>query len=243
MALQALPKWVNRYREFKARYVVVTRRPFEYPINKYYAHLIDPFFTCAVFRLGVSPNQVTLFSALVGLVAVFCILGQAWWQAAILIQLHHFLDGADGNLARLTNRCTPFGAKLDNICDRIYDLSLFGALAWVAPVPLIAALPFALIPLIEWLLVAKFFTPTAKSYPLIRSRWKAYFLSRGILVGFDIFLVYFCMSLFLLFGAIAPLIYFVLAGKAADLGYRIYECFITLRRNRLSVSPESKYAG
>jgi|GEM_PF-1559593 len=243
MALQTLPTWVNRYREFKARYVPGTRRPYEYPINKYYAHLIDPFFTCAVYRLGVSPNQVTLFSAFIGLVAVFCILGHAWWQAALLIQLHHFLDGADGNLARLTNRCTPFGAKLDNVCDRIFDLSLFGSLAWMAPAPLFAKFAFALIPVIEWGLVTKLFTPTAKRYPLVRTRWKAYFLEREILVGFDIFFVYFLISAFLLWGNLSPLLYIVVAGKSFDWGYRIYECGVTLRQNRAVLSPESRYAG
>jgi len=97
---------IQRYRMFKSRYVPGARRPYEYPINKFYAHLIDPFFTWAAFRLGASPNQVTLLSAFVGFIAVVCILNQAWWQAALLIQLHHFLDGADGNLARLTDRCT-----------------------------------------------------------------------------------------------------------------------------------------
>lgn len=229
---------IQHYRDFRSRYVPVARRPYEYPINKYYAHLIDPFFTWAAFRLGVSPNQVTLFSAFGGFVAILCILNQAWWQAAVLIQLHHFLDGADGNLARLTNRCTPFGAKLDNICDRIYDIGLFAALAWVASVPLAVAIAFAVIPLVEWLLVSTFFTPIARRHTLIRTRWKAWFLDRGLIIGFDIFLAYFIMSLCLLFGKVELLIYLVLIGKIADLGYRGYESIVTLNCYRATTNQE-----
>lgn len=234
MSDMTVKSWVERYRAFKSRYVPGVRRPFEYPINKYYAHLVDPFFTWAVYRLGMSPNQVTIVSAFVGLGAVFCILGHAWWQAALLIQLHHFLDGADGNLARLTNRCTPFGAKLDNICDRVFDITLFAALAWVASVPFTVALAFALIPFIEWALVRNFFTPVGRRYALVRSRWKAFFLSKGLLVGFDIFLAYFVMSVFLLFGAVNELVYIILIGKSADLGYRGFECIVTLKTHRAS---------
>ncbi len=243
MTMNFLKRVAEPYRQFKARYVPGTRRPYEYPINKYYAHLIDPFFTWAVYRLGMSPNQVTLLSAALGLIAVSCILAGAWWPAALLIQLHHFLDGADGNLARLTNRCTPFGAKLDNLCDRIFDLTLFAALAWVAPVPPLVALLFALLPLIEWGLVTKLFTPTAKRFPLVRTRWKAFFLSRGILIGFDIFFIYFLISLFLLLGNLAPLIYLVLTGKLVDWSYRIYECATTLHQHQANLSPEAPYAG
>ncbi len=93
-----------RYQDFYHRYVVTVRRHPEYAINRYYAHLIDPFFTKWAHDIGLSPNAVTTLALIAGLGCGVCLLSGSYVTAALLLQLHHILDGADGNRARLTER-------------------------------------------------------------------------------------------------------------------------------------------
>ena len=106
-----LLKLTSWYKQFKAKYVVRQRRQHEYAVNRYYAHIIDPFFTKLVYDMRMSPNMVTVLTGLLGVASGIAFLFEQWIWGAVLLQLHHFFDGADGNLARLTNRCTSFGAK------------------------------------------------------------------------------------------------------------------------------------
>ncbi|SHI73006.1 CDP-alcohol phosphatidyltransferase [Rubritalea squalenifaciens DSM 18772] len=74
-------------------------------------------------RLGLSPNVVTLVSALCVLVAV-CILGYTGlgtlWASVVvfvLMAVGYVLDCADGQLARATQQCSKLGAWLDHLVD------------------------------------------------------------------------------------------------------------------------------
>lgn len=218
---------VDRYKQFKGKYVVRQRRELEYAVNRYYAHLIDPFFTKLVYDLRMTPNMVTILTGLIGVAAGAAFLFRQWLLGAVLLQLHHFLDGADGNLARLTNRCTPFGAKLDQISDGIVKLVLFICLAISADVALWAKI---LLPLSIWFdlwIVHYVILPFARKHPLKRARWKKWFLDRGIIPGFDIFTIYFLISLSALTGWLDEAIYAIIILKNLDWLYRLWECVKT----------------
>lgn len=59
----------------------------------------------------------------------------------------------DGAVARDTGRCTPYGAVLNEVGDRLADLALLAGLAAVAPLPLVlAALLAATLP--SWVALA-----------------------------------------------------------------------------------------
>ncbi|MHB1194723.1 MAG: NTP transferase domain-containing protein [Longimicrobiales bacterium] len=71
---------------------------------------------------GVTPNQVSVLTLILGLVASWfaALGGYAWWlAAAVAFQVASILDGTDGELASLTFRQTPFGAWMDTICDNV----------------------------------------------------------------------------------------------------------------------------
>lgn len=224
---------VEKYRKFKAKYVVSQRREFEYAINRYYAHLIDPFFTKLVFDLKATPNMVTVFTGLIGVGAGLSFLFQQWILGAVLLQLHHFFDGADGNLARLTNRCTPFGAKLDRISDQVVRWVLFIGLALGVDLPLWLRIALPLTILIDLVVVHKFVLPFARKNQLIRSKWKQWFLDRGIIPGFDMFTVFFIISISALSGWLPQAILLIVILKNLDWLYRVYECLKTLRASKL----------
>lgn len=229
--------FVSWYQKFKGKYVVKQRREHEYFINRYYAHLIDPFFTKIVYDLRLSPNFVTIISGSLGVGSGIAFLLDQWILAAILLQLHHLVDGADGNLARLTNQCSEFGAKLDQWVDQIVRFVLFVSIALVVDVPLFVKILFMATIYIDIVVIHRYVLPFAKKNGLHRARWKQWFLSKGIIPGFDIFFIYFLISLFAIIGELNILLYVVILGKNLDWIYRVWECVKTSKlMNKVSSS-------
>jgi len=94
------------------------------PYSKYIARW------CA--RRGLTPNQVTVVSILVGVLAAaaFATGERAGLVAgAVLLQLAFTLDCVDGQLARYTRSFSKFGAWLDSIFDRTKEYLVFAGLA------------------------------------------------------------------------------------------------------------------
>ncbi|SEN65304.1 CDP-alcohol phosphatidyltransferase family protein [Paenibacillus sp. OV219] len=230
---------INRYKRFKSKYVVRQRRQHEYLINRYYAHLIDPFFTKLVYDLGMSPNVVTVITGALGVLVGVSFLLHQWVIGAILLQLHHFFDGADGNLARLTNRCTPFGAKLDQFCDQIVRLVLFISLPIAVESPLWAKLALPATMLFDVWVIHNVVLPFARKHGLHRARWKQWVLARGIIPGIDIFTIFFIISIAALSGWLAQAVFIIIALKNLDWMYRVWECVKTnIRRRSLKGNEE-----
>ena len=94
------------------------------PYSKYIARW------CA--RLGLTPNQVTTFSVLLGFAAAAAFAtGERWGliTGAILLQLAFTTDCVDGQLARYTRTFTKLGAWLDSVFDRTKEYAVFAGLA------------------------------------------------------------------------------------------------------------------
>ena len=86
-------------------------------------------------RLGLSPNQVTAASVVIGLAAaaLFAVGGPVPLVAgALLLQLSLVVDCVDGDVARYTRRFTPLGAWLDASTDRLKEFACYAGLAWGA---------------------------------------------------------------------------------------------------------------
>jgi phosphatidylglycerophosphate synthase/phosphoglycolate phosphatase-like HAD superfamily hydrolase len=94
-------------------------------------------FTPLLLRVAprITPNQVSLVSVAIAVIASLCFfLGQPL-AGGIAIQLASVLDGSDGEIARLKKLESPFGGFLDALLDRYGDsFVLFGMayFAWTA---------------------------------------------------------------------------------------------------------------
>ena len=83
-------------------------------------------------RAGIGANALTICGMLVGVAAAALVFaGYPAWGLAVL-WLSGLIDAADGTLARLT-KATPFGAVMDITFDRVVELSMVTALAWLHP--------------------------------------------------------------------------------------------------------------
>jgi len=87
---------------------------FMYPI----AQKVNP----PLRRLGVTPNQITLFNVLVGLGNGYALVTRRWVGAFALSFLHQLLDAMDGSMARTYSLHSEFGAKLDEYTDIFYGV-------------------------------------------------------------------------------------------------------------------------
>jgi len=93
-------------------------------------------------RLRVPPPAVVVAAGAAGLAAAVELGRGSLLAAALLIQLKTLLDNADGQLARLTGRTSPFGRYLDSEVDLLVNAALFGALGWTTGQPALALLGF-----------------------------------------------------------------------------------------------------
>lgn len=222
--------WPGWYGDIRRRYAPNERRAYEYPINRYYAHRIDPILTWLADCAGISPNVATILSLSAGVAAASAVLGGQYLAAALLIQLHHLLDGVDGNLARTHDRCTEFGKRLDSFSDFTVRLLLFTSLAYAADTSSSLAWGMLATLAIDLAVVHFVILPFARCHTLVRDRWKQWFMDRGLMPAFDIFTIYFIISVCLLFGSPEAAVALTAVMKTVDWSYRLYECL----RTRLS---------
>lgn len=76
----------------------------------------------AAYVAGLTPNQVTMLSAVSSLLAIalVAVVGPAWWLGPLVaaaLLLGYALDSADGQLARLRGGGSPSGEWLDHTVD------------------------------------------------------------------------------------------------------------------------------
>jgi len=102
----------------------------EEPLDLFFYRPIAFVLVKAVYRLPITPNQVTLLSGLFGLAAGWCfsrgssLLG----AAAACYALANILDCSDGQLARLQGSGTQFGRVIDGVTDYIASVAIFAGI-------------------------------------------------------------------------------------------------------------------
>lgn len=96
-------------------------------VERYINRPLASLIVRAVFKTPVTPNGLTYFSFLVGLVGAFFISRGTYADfvvGGVLTQLSAIIDCADGQLARAKDICSKFGSYLDLFLDRITDFAL-----------------------------------------------------------------------------------------------------------------------
>ncbi len=87
-------------------------------INRKISTRITPFLVRFDF---VTPNRFTIFSSLLGITAGLLFLTKNYLLAGIVTQISSIIDGCDGEIARIKNLSSKFGAVLDSVLDRYVD--------------------------------------------------------------------------------------------------------------------------
>jgi|TARA_A100001037_G_C15136333_1_gene631357 phosphatidylglycerophosphate synthase len=76
-------------------------------------------------KLKISPNLLSVFGLILGIIAAVFIALDDLILAALFLVIGAIADLFDGSLARKFNKETDFGAFLDSVIDRVQELSIF----------------------------------------------------------------------------------------------------------------------
>lgn len=109
-------------------------RELQDPLNHYLYHPLAWQLARQLARTPLTPNMVSVFGALLVIGASIAYTNLSYpVSAALGMALHmswHVVDGADGDLARLTGRSSPIGEMVDGLCDYLSHIVLYLVLGW-----------------------------------------------------------------------------------------------------------------
>jgi phosphatidylglycerophosphate synthase len=112
---------------------VFRTREIEDPSNRYLIHPLSHALARILARLGVHPNTVSLSSLPFGLAAAWLLFHYEYKPGVIvaflLLGAWHVIDGADGQVARMTGKSSEFGKVLDGVCDYLVNGAVYVAMA------------------------------------------------------------------------------------------------------------------
>lgn len=106
--------------------------------NAVFIHPVAAWLVPKFARIGITANAVSLAGMAFGILAGVCYHYYRYAPAAVagflLMVAWHIMDGADGQLARLTRTQSEIGKVLDGICDYVTFASVYiGLAASLAP--------------------------------------------------------------------------------------------------------------
>ena len=110
-------------------------RELQDPLNHYLYHPLAWQLARLLAKTPLTPNMVSVIGALFVVGAAIAYTQPGWpLTAAIGMALHmswHVIDGADGDLARMTGKTSPVGELVDGACDYTSHLVLYLVLGWL----------------------------------------------------------------------------------------------------------------
>ncbi|OBV10700.1 CDP-alcohol phosphatidyltransferase family protein [Erythrobacter dokdonensis] len=108
----------------------------EDPLNGRLYHPLSWRLARRLASTRISPDMVSAAGALTIILAAAAYGLLEWpWSVALGLALHmgwHVLDGADGDLARLTGKSSPHGELVDGICDYVGHIVLYVTMGLIA---------------------------------------------------------------------------------------------------------------
>ena len=97
--------------------------------NLYFVHPLSARLVPLLTWAGVHPNVVSIMGAVCGMAAGLAYYHHLILAGFMLMIAWHVFDGADGQLARLTNKMSPSGKVIDGLCDYFTFGAIYLAIA------------------------------------------------------------------------------------------------------------------
>lgn len=113
---------------------------FRQGLKPLFAVLATPFIT-----LKIHPKWVTLLGIPFALACAYAYATHAYGMALLLLPLAGLWDALDGTVARALGKQSLWGNYFETMVDKLVEIIVLIGLAFVAPIPAIAALGFGLL--------------------------------------------------------------------------------------------------
>jgi CDP-alcohol phosphatidyltransferase-like enzyme len=100
-----------------------------FPLVRHLSYRLTP----VLLKTSITPNQVTAISLTFGLLCALCFISGNYIAGIIgslLLTASYTFDNCDGEIARIKEMSSEFGAKFDDIVDWLVDASFFAALGY-----------------------------------------------------------------------------------------------------------------
>ena len=108
-------------------------RELEDPLNLYVYHPLAARLARLLVPTGIAPNAVSLLSLVALCAATWAFISLNWPLNALtglaFMLFWHVVDGADGDLARMTGRASTTGELVDGFCDYVGNIIMYVAFA------------------------------------------------------------------------------------------------------------------
>lgn len=197
-------------------------KPFQKPQDSIFSMLftrkVSRVITFYLIKLDsrVTPNKVSILSFLIAVLAcVFFFYEEYWWRffGAVLIQLSFAFDCSDGEVSRIKNLSSKFGAWLDSVLDRFKEILMLGSMTlywymyeWTDP----RVLVIGFLAITGLLLVAYLREAKKSSWPSTRT--SEVFISKNTYIGTVDVIVYIVTAAVILNIEIIALAFFLVVS-------------------------------
>ena len=84
-----------------------------------------------LIKINLTPIKITIISLIIGIVSITLLFFNQLVLAALFLWLSGLFDTLDGSVARITNTTSDLGAFLDITFDRVVELGIIIALAFI----------------------------------------------------------------------------------------------------------------
>ena len=110
-------------------------RELEDPLNLFFYHPLAARLARLLVPTGIAPNAVSVMSLVMLCGATWAFVDLAWPLNALIglafMLTWHIVDGADGDLARMTGRASATGELVDGVCDYAGNVIMYFAFAFL----------------------------------------------------------------------------------------------------------------
>lgn len=163
-------------------------------IETYMRTKVQPFFDKVTYTLcipyRISPNMVTLFAFITGVISAVCIYTNYLLAALFFLSVSGICDILDGTIARLTNQTKKIGAYIDLISDRMVEATIILGFTFLYPQYYLAYIIFFVAVLLHF----STFVAAGALFPNMGEKSMHY--DRSIVERAEAFVVFACMMIF-----------------------------------------------
>ncbi|MBU0732209.1 CDP-alcohol phosphatidyltransferase family protein [Patescibacteria group bacterium] len=190
------------------------QKPHDSIFSTLFTRRLSRLFTFWLMKLDprVTPNQVSMLSFMITiLAAVFFMMPYYWWRlfGVVLLQVGFALDCSDGEIARIKNMSSKFGAWFDSISDRIKEMLMFAAMTylWWSETHLTFGIVIGAAAMVLWLMVGYLREAKKSSWPTTRTA--EFYITEKIYLG-TVDITIYAVSLAVIFNIEIYLLVFII---------------------------------